>query len=88
MMHTPILPLQHFSVANVLAMMMPQRKPSKYYREGIADTGKDAASALRLRRNLHAGRGSTLRKLQRILRVEAGLRPQRFATTRPTGRAQ
>jgi|GEM_PF-2607864 len=88
MMRGATLPLPHFSAANVLAMMLPQRMPSKYYRDGIADTGPEAATALRLRRNLHGGRGSSLRKLRRILRVEAGLRPQRFKTERPKGRKQ
>lgn len=59
------------------------RRPSKRYGPGIYDTGPEAAHQLRFRRNLHPGNGSTLRKLQRILRVEAGLRPQRYPTERP-----
>lgn len=47
--------------------------------EAMSDTGPEAASKIAWRRNLHRGHGSTLRKLQRIKRIEAGLRPQRFA---------
>jgi hypothetical protein len=74
--------------ADILALMHSRRRPPKYYQPAITATGPEAATALRMQRNLHGGRSSSLRKLQRILRVEAGLRPQRFKTVRPSGRSQ
>ncbi len=38
-------------------------------------TGEEAAEKYLHRKSLHAGRGSSLRKLQRYFNIKAGLRP-------------
>lgn len=59
-------------------LMKIMRPPSKRRCAAIRKTGPQAAERVRTRRNLHAGRHSTFRKLQRIARIEAGLRIERM----------
>lgn len=56
---------------------LPQRT-SKYRPLGVADTGHLAATTYISRRNVSASSPSSLRKLQRAMRISEGLRPQQY----------
>lgn len=58
-------------------------KPNRKYAPGSTETGPEAAEKYRNRRKYHAGHGSSLRKLQREFRIEAGERPLKFDVLGP-----
>lgn len=53
----------------------PEKVSRKRRPSHVDETGIEAAAKYLARKRLHRGSGSTLRKVQRSMRIEAGLRP-------------